>query len=200
MWLRSKLAVHECRRFLFEATPANVPALKRGPCPNGRNVWGLDKSAPEFLDFGVRALQLSHTTPCVRRERLNVRRLVLYPRRVAAAAENYRNEMRSRPARYGCAFGCTIAAPRSSLAMRAGDLHCTILSSSSFDHHNQEAPPAGPEVRKSTHVPGKPFLRCLGVRRYFCSSQLNKTQGWEPLRNSCMLEPWFSSLLGLMRT
>jgi hypothetical protein len=117
MWLSSKLAAHEYRRFLFEATPANVPELKRGPCPNGRNVWGLDKSAPAFLDFGVRALQLSHTTPCLRRERLNVRRLVLYPRRAAAAAENYRNEMRSRHARYGCAFGCTIAAPRSSLAM-----------------------------------------------------------------------------------
>jgi hypothetical protein len=117
MWLRSKLAVHECRRFLFEATPANGPALKRGPCPNGRNVWGLDKSAPEFLVFGVRALQPSHTTPCVRRERHNVRRLVLYPRRAAAAAENYRNEMRSRHARSGSAFGCTAAAPRSSLAM-----------------------------------------------------------------------------------
>jgi hypothetical protein len=67
MWLSQvsapKFAVHEYRRFLFRATPANVPELKRGPFPTERNVWGLDKSALSFPVSSVRALHLSHATP-----------------------------------------------------------------------------------------------------------------------------------------
>jgi hypothetical protein len=100
MWLSSKLAMHECRRFLFEASPANVPELKRGPFPNGRNVWGLDRSAPSFPVFGVRALSptLSHHAmpPGRAAQRATARplRTPLLPHDTAAAAENYRNEMK----------------------------------------------------------------------------------------------------------